>query len=348
VLAAGCTSIVSPPPRGLFTCPGRRPVSAAAGDPESGLLAPRTRNDDDLATHKAIPVLGTRLGGMSPTPSAVRCWLLVALVPGTLAFAQDKSAVAEPPKLAVSNQGKEKAPVDISVALQHATPAGGKCTDAACVAADHWVVAIEIVGSTPANKPVTLPLAKQDEIEKELRAAGSKKAKKVGETTISDATLSIRLPAHTPYALVRQMLTAAAAVGLHRIEFAVTSAGSPDVEQSLPLPLPIDGGTKPVLDQPKAGLERVRVNMRVDQATGQVVRKWGNNEAAAGAEGDAIMRASFDTIMKDMVKYGLVERSRVLIDAAGGVPWQSVVEVIDMGLKAGLNGVQYWMAAPKK
>jgi biopolymer transport protein ExbD len=279
--------------------------------------------------------------------AAIRCSFLVVLVAGVPVFAQGDPAAAAP-KLAVSNQGKEKAPVDISVALRHATPDAAKCTEAVCTSADHWVVEIAIVGSTAAGKPVPLPLAKQDEIEKELRAVGSKHAKKVGETTISDAIVSIRVPAQTPYALVRQMLTTAATVGLHKIEFTVMSAGSPSVEQRLPLPLPVDSGTKPVLDQPKAGLERVRVNMRVDQATGQVLRKWGNNEVAAGAAGDAKMRESFATIMKDMVKYGLEGRSRVLIDAAGDVPWQSVIEVIDMGLNAGINGVQYWTAAPKK
>jgi biopolymer transport protein ExbD len=273
---------------------------------------------------------------------------LVALTTGAPAFAQDNHTDAEAPKLAVSNQGKEKALVDISVALRHAAPAAAKCTDAACAAADHWVVEIEIVGRTPAAKPVTLPLAKQDEIEKELRAAGSRKAKKVGETMISDATVSIRVPAQTPYTLVRQMLTTAATVGLHKIEFAVASAGSPAIERSLPLPLPVDGGAKPVLEQPNAGLERVRVAMLMDQATGQPVRKWGKHEVPAGAEGDAKMRESFETIMKDMVQFGLENRSVVLINAASGVPWQAVIEVIDIGLEAGFKGVQFMTAAAKK
>lgn len=289
-----------------------------------------------------------RLAGMSPTQPAVRCSFLVVLSIGAPAFAQDKPVVSEAPKLAVSNQGKEKALVDISVALRHTAPAAAKCTEAACPAADHWVVELEIVGRTPAAKPMTLPLAKQDEVEKELGSAGSQKAKKVGETMISDATVSIRVPAQTPYGLVRQMLTTAATAGLHKIEFAVASAGSPAVERSLPLPLPVDGGAKPVLEQPKAGLERVRVNMRVDKATGQLVRKWGTHEVPAGAEGDAEMRESFETIMGDMVKFGLVDRSRVLVDAASDVPWQAVVEVIDIGLKAGLNGVQFWTGAAKK
>lgn len=285
---------------------------------------------------------------MSPTLPAVRCLFLVALSTGAPAFAQDKPLVSQAPKLAVSNQGKEKAAVDISIALRHTAPAAAKGTDAAAAAEGQWVVEIATVGRTPAGKPMTLPLAKQDEIEKELRSAGSQKAKKVGETMISDATVSIRVPAQTPYGLVRQMLTTAATAGLHKIEFAVASAGSPAVEGRLPLPLPVDGGAKPVLEQPKAGLERVRVNMRVDKATGQIVRKWGTHEVAAGAEGDAEMRESFETIMGDMVKFGLVDRSRVLIDAAGDVPWQSVVEVIDIGLRAGLNGVQFWTGAAKK
>jgi biopolymer transport protein ExbD len=273
---------------------------------------------------------------------------LVALTTGAPAFAQDNPAVAEAPKLAVSNQGKEQALVDISVALRHAAPAAAKCIDAACAATDHWVVEIEIVGSTPAGKPVTLPLAKQNEIEKGLRSAGSGKAKEVGETMISDATVSIRVPAQAPYTVVYQMLTTAATVGLHRIEFAVASAGSPANERSLPLPLPVNAGAKVVLEQPNVGLERVRVNMRVDQATGQPVRKWGNHEVPAGAEGDAKMRASFETIMGDMVKFGLVDRSRVLIDAASDVPWQAVIEVIDIGLNADFKGVQFMTAAAKK
>jgi hypothetical protein len=52
--------------------------------------------------------------------------------------------------------------------------------------------------------------------------------------------------------------------------------------------------------------------------------------------------------MKDMVTFGLVDRSRVLIDAASDVPWQAVIEVIDIGLDAGFKGVQFWTAAAKK
>lgn len=285
---------------------------------------------------------------MSTTLAAVRCLVLFAITTGAPAFAQDKPAVSEAPKLAVSSQGKEKAPVDIMVALRHAAPAAAKCTEAACAATDDWVVEIEVVGSTPAGKPVTLTLAQQDDLEKELSSAGSRKAKKVGETMISDATVSIRVTGQTPYALVKQMLATAAAAGLHKIEFAVTSPGADAAEQSLPLPLPVDGGAKPVLEQPNVGLERVRVAMRVDPATGQTVRKWGTHEVQAGAEGDAEMRESFATIMKDMVTFGLVDRSRVLIDAASDVPWQSVLEVIDIGLDAGFNGVQFMTAAPRK
>jgi biopolymer transport protein ExbD len=286
---------------------------------------------------------------MNPTISAARCLFLFALTAGAPAFAQDKPPAApEAPKLAVSSQGKEKTLVEISVGLRHAAPAAAKCTDATCAAADHWAVEIEIVGRTPAGKPVKFTLAQQTEIEEQLRSAAAPKAKKVGETTISDATVSIRVSGQTPYTLVKQMLATLAMVGLHKIEFAVTSAGATAAEKSLPLPLPVDGGAKPVLDQPKAGLERVRVNMRVDQATGQIVRKWGNNEVPAGAEGDAKMRTSFETIMGDMVKFGLVDRSRVLIDAASDVPWQAVIEVIDIGLNAGFNGVQFMVAAAKK
>jgi hypothetical protein len=112
--------------------------------------------------------------------------------------------------------------------------------------------------------------------------------------------------------------------------------------------LPVDGGAKPVLEQPNAGLERVRVAMLMDQATGQPVRKWGKHEVPAGAEGDAKMRESFETIMKDMVQIGLENRSVVLINAASGVPWQAVIEVIDIGLEAGFKGVQFMTAAAKK
>jgi biopolymer transport protein ExbD len=284
---------------------------------------------------------------MVTTPTARRL-ILLACISGAPAFAQDKPLVAEAPKLAVSSQGKEKGLVDISVVLRHAAPAEGKCADAACAAADHWVVGVEIEGRTPAGKAVTLTMTEQKELEKELRTAATPKAKKVGETMISDATVSIRVPAQTPYELVHQLMTTAATAGLHKLEFAVTSAGSAAIERSLPLPLPVDGGAKPVLEQPNASLERVRVAMLMDQATGQPVRKWGKHVVPAGAEGDATMRTSFETIMGDMVKFGLEDRSVVLIDAASGVSWQTVIEVIDIGLNAGFKRVQFMTAATKK
>lgn len=50
--------------------------------------------------------------------------------------------------------------------------------------------------------------------------------------------------------------------------------------------------------------------MWMDKAAGQLVRKWGSHEGPAGAEGDAEMRQSFATIMKDIVKFGLADRAR--------------------------------------
>ena len=277
---------------------------------------------------------------MNTTPTAV-CLFLFACSAGAPAFAQETPA-AEAPKLAVSSQGKDRALVDIVVALRHAAPADAKCANTACETADHWRVEIEVVGRTPAGKPVTLALTQQKELEKELRSAGARKAKKVGEATVSDASVSIRVEPGTPYSLVQQLLTRAAMASLHEIEFAVLSAGVTAAERRLPVPLPVDRGAKLVEDDAQAKLEEIRIVVTMHEA-GRIGRVFGKNHISD----DVHLQALLQEAAADFARRGRPDQP-VVIDAASGVPWQAIVGVVDVIHRAGIKDVQFAVPAAKK
>jgi biopolymer transport protein ExbD len=276
---------------------------------------------------------------MNPTtPTA--WWLFpFACIAGAPVFAQEKPAAVEVPKLAVSSQGEAKRFVDITVLLRHAAPTDAKCIkDAAtCDAAAHWLVELRTAARRADPKPMTLAMSQLAELEKELRTAAAPNAKKVGEATISESILLIRVPAQTPYRVVQSLLGTAATSGLHWIEFAVTSAGAAATERCLPIALPVNDGTAKVVEEDaKTELLEIRIALMMDRETGQVRRSFGKNVL----RNDEHLRGLLRAAGTDLVRLGLND-TEVIIDAASDVPWQAVVDVIDAIRGTGVKDLQF-------
>ena len=290
---------------------------------------------------------------MSATFRAVswRCLFACAQLAAP-AFAQEKPAASDAPKqaaptLAISHQGEPKAPVDIVVELQHSPPSDAKCAAEAgsCDAEHHWLVELQVAArKVGAGKPVRLAMTQVAEIEKELRSAADSKAEKSEAATVSEAKLSIRVPAQTRYALVQRLIGMAARSGIHRVEFAVTSAGTA-LEQRLTVPLPIPAKAEPKPEEPR-GIEEIRVRLFA-RANGQVVRIVGNTAIANGVKGDEQLQALLKDSADGWKRLGRPDAPGV-IDAGSGVPWQAIVSTIDVIRAAGVQNVQFAASAARK
>ena len=256
------------------------------------------------------------------------------------ASAQEKPRAGTPapavPPLATSKQGESKTAVDIVVALRHMPPGVGKCDKGggACDVAEHWLVELQPAG----GKPVLLTLHQQSELQKELKSAASPKARKVESVTLSDATVSLRVPPNTPYANVQSLLTTVASAGIHRTEFAVASADQA-IEQRLAVPLPTPSGAEASTDPAPPG-EEVRVALFWDKAKGEVIRKFGNTVLRKGAIGETQTVELIQDSMEGWRRLGKPDTPGV-IDAAGAVPWQAVVQVIDAFRAARVKNIQF-------
>ncbi|HEX6813560.1 MAG TPA: hypothetical protein VF384_18215 [Planctomycetota bacterium] len=267
------------------------------------------------------------------------------------AFSQEKPAAGDAPKqtaptLAISCKGEPKAPVDIVVELQHSAPGDAKCAaDTDACDASHWLVELQVAGrKAGAGKPVRLAMTQVAEIEKELKSAAASKAEKTEAGIVSESTLSIRVPAQTGYGRVQGLIGMVAHAGIHRVEFAVTSADTAR-EQRLAVPLPIPAQAEPKPEEPRA-VEEIRARLFVDRAKGQVVRAFGKRVIADGAKGDEQLQSLFEASAEGWRRLGRDDVPGV-IDAGSGVPWQAIVSTIDLIRAAGVQNIQFATAATK-
>lgn len=247
-----------------------------------------------------------------------------------------------PPALAIASQARAKRPADLVLALRHEPKpdAGGCAKGDACDAAAHWLVELQVspIGSNAAKKPIVLAMTQTAELGKELRAGAAPKAREAGAQSLSEATLSIRVSARTPWALVQGLLGAVAAAGIYRVGFAVVSPGAVAVEQDLAMPLPIAAAE--VAAVKSAPREEIRVTMSWDTAREETVIRFGRLEMPGGAAGEAKLRTLLAEVARDWQRLGRDEVPGI-VDAAGRVPWQAVVGVIDACRAAGVKNVQF-------
>ena len=228
--------------------------------------------------------------------------------------------------LPTSVQGKTAASPDISVSLKHTSPAGAKCADpkAVCEDAAHWTVELKTAAKPGAAE--TVPLGAEAELRQKLTSAAAPKAKKHGDVTLSEATLSIRAAPGTPFCCVQTLLQMCGSSTIHAIEFAV-SAPSGAGEQRLPVPLPTNANVDLVDSEPRS-TATMPLRLALDSATGQCIRDFGKATAASDAAGDAKLREWLVKAADGWKRLG-DDDAPVVLTVEPRVPLQAVVAVID-------------------
>jgi len=99
--------------------------------------------------------------------------------------------------------------------------------------------------------------------------------------------------------------------------------------------MPKDRGPREGLVDPQ--LDEIRIFMKWDFDTSQVIRKVGNrNPVTSDEELLDLIRAN----MKDYARLGKVEVP-VVVDATEAVPWNSVVHLLDLCKKEGLSKLNF-------
>jgi biopolymer transport protein ExbD len=257
---------------------------------------------------------------------------------------QEPAPKAEPVKveakqLPVSSQGKKGETTDIVLTCAHATgavPCEKNAAPGGCSAAEHWRVHVKFGGTDAPGKAFALADTELLKNELEMAASPKAKTKHADRVNLSDATMSIRVPAAMPYAIVQSLLTITACSGIHRLEFAVVPAADA-AEVRLPVPLPTDEQIV-LVDDPKTAPEDLRVVLTADAKTGASTPRFGRTVVRDNQQLEALIKDAH----ADRVRIG--QPKPCIIDAAAGVPWQAVVNVIDACHAA---GVRVEFAAPR-
>lgn len=84
-------------------------------------------------------------------------------------------------------------------------------------------------------------------------------------------------------------------------------------------------------------LEEIRVTMRRDPRTGDVLRRLGNRPSATS---DTALVDDILVMVQDYIKAGRTSYP-VLIDASPDVPWTDVVHVMDLCRQRGLQNIEF-------
>lgn len=256
---------------------------------------------------------------------AVTCAPLLAQQP------PDKPQVVKlaAPPVPVSKEGKPGDAVDVVLAVVHAPSGGLKCDKRACESPQHWQAEVRL-GANTEELPKTFAVGATEDLRKHLEWAASPKArtKHADRVNVSDAKLSIRVPAVTPWPIVGSLLETAARAGIHDVGFVVVPAPAAP-ELLLPVPLPTDSGAV-IGGDPKAAPQELRIALIADRNTGACVRMFDRTRIVDGEAGDADLR----TKLKEATA---TKRGPAIIDAANGVEWQAVVSVIDACRAAGVE-----------
>jgi len=189
----------------------------------------------------------------------------------------------------------------------------------------------------------------------------------------SDATLSIRAPAGTPFRVVERLIVIVARSGISRLSIAVAPADARQGEQQLAVPLPIDRGGSPMADPgelrvtvSKTGTDRYtscfegweRFILLPSQPVStpdldddlpipsrgelheHTERKQVGREFPCDAAGSSRLGSFLQQWLSDP-EHEPQRAATGLVDSAGNVPFQAVVEVIDAFRAAGVQQIGF-------
>ena len=156
---------------------------------------------------------------------------------------------------------------------------------------------------------------------------------------MSERTLVIAADAGAPYGMVQRVLGAAALARLHKVEIA-TSSGS------LMTPLPLDG--EALTRESRAGALKpdgeIKVLLAWNSGASKVERLFGSDTAVPpNSAGDRKLEELIKADLEKLRKAGTSD-VHVLIDSGPGVPWQTIVDVMTIARRAGVERIEH--AAP--
>lgn len=192
---------------------------------------------------------------MVPTPFSVRCGMAVLATCLLQSLASTQTPTAKPqspaampaPTLATSATGKDVAPTELVLTVEHVPPAGAACgkatAPARCEEVAHWRGELQVHGADGTSTAQhTFLMTDLAALRKPLQGTADRWREKGEPRRISTARLSFRIGSDTPFGVVQQLLAEAACAGVWRVEFAVRDAAGK--ERQIPTPLPWDTGVK--------------------------------------------------------------------------------------------------------
>ena len=194
-----------------------------------------------------------------------------------------------------------------------------------------------------------------DLLREKLRAlAGAREGKT--KPVPSERTLLIRADAQAPYGLTQKVLESAAAAMIYKVSIAATDAagGKTGAFDSW---LPRDVGpesrrAKPVVEEgedkggpPLVPVDEIRVLMAWNTQQNKVERLFGQRVVPPTAEGSEELEKLITGSREGFAKRGNPDVP-LIIDAGPRVPWQNVVEVMDMAKRAGVKKIEFGLGLP--
>jgi biopolymer transport protein ExbD len=200
------------------------------------------------------------------------------------------------------------------------------------------------------GKTFSLDKEGMDLLREKLRAlAGPGKT----ASTPSERTLLIKADAQAPYGLTQKVLETAAAAMIYKVSIAATDAagGKTGAFDSW---LPRDAASasrpaKPVVEEgedkggaPLVPMDEIRVIMSWNTQQNRLERLFGQRLISPTAEGSEELEKLITASREGFAKRGNPDVP-LIIDAGPRVPWQNVVEVMDMAKRAGVKKIQFGM-----
>jgi biopolymer transport protein ExbD len=175
----------------------------------------------------------------------------------------------------------------------------------------------------------------------------------------SERTLLIKADAQAPYGLTQKVLESAAAAMIYKVSIAATDAAGgkagafdswlprdvgPESKRAKPEPVVVD------VEEDKAGAplvpnDEIRVLMSWNTQQNKLERLFGQRLIPPTAEGSDELEKLITASRDGFAKRGNPDVP-LIIDAGPRVPWQNVVEVMDMAKRAGVKKIEFGLGLP--
>jgi len=173
----------------------------------------------------------------------------------------------------------------------------------------------------------------------------------------SERPLLIKADAQAPYGLTQKVLESAAAAMIYKVSIAATDAAGgkagafdswlprdvgPDSKRAKPVAVDVgeDKGGAPLVP-----MDEIRVLLSWNTQQNKLERLFGQRLIPPTAEGSEELERLIVGSREGFAKRGNPDVP-LIIDAGPRVPWQNVVEVMDMAKRAGVKKIEFGLGLP--